>query len=134
MSAARAAARRLSLASRRMPKKMVGNNWLELRHAPSSVALCFDTAGALRQWALLSLELLDDRRSDRPDAWSGWTCDRAKLRATWAQSAFGDNTSYTAREEWDWAFKTDYDGTILRGADAAGSCPRLQGSCRSTFS
>ena len=99
-----------------MPEKVFGNNWMEVQHAERGIAICFDTAGALRRWALLSLELVDDRRSGRPDVWSGWTCDAAQLRETWQQSSWGAETSYTRREEWDWTYRTDYAGVARAGA------------------
>ena len=83
-----------------MPEKIFGNNWLELQHRERSLALCFDCAGALRRWAQLSLEMVDDRRSGRP-AWTGWTCDAAELHGTWQQSSWGAITDYSRREEWD---------------------------------
>ena len=107
-----------------MPEKIFGNNWLELRHAERSLAIGFDCAGALRRWAQLSLELVDDRRAGKPDVWSGWTCDAAKLRETWEQSAWGGITQYSRREEWDWAYRTDYTGAARAGAGAAGGCAR----------
>ena len=107
-----------------MPEKIFGNNWLELRHADSKIAFCFDCMGALRRWALLSLDLVDDRRSAKPGVWSGWTCDTAKLREAWKQSAWGESTNYSRREEWDWCYRTDYAGVACAGPSASGSCAR----------
>ena len=45
-----------------LPEMVFGDNWFELVHE-SGVTFCFDVAGALQRWALLSLELIDDRRA-----------------------------------------------------------------------
>ena len=110
-----------------MPEKIFGSTWLEVRHPERGIAFCFDTAGALQRWALLSLELIDDRRSGRP-AWSGWTCDVEQLREAWQQSAWGEISTYSRREEWDWAYRTDFCGRAYIGANAAGSGAQAVGA------
>ena len=106
-----------------MPEKIFGSTWIELRNAELGITFCFDCAGALQRWAELSLELVDDRRAGRP-AWSGWTCDVKALRETWQRSIWGDMSSYSRREEWDWTYRTDLAGTAFLGKDAAGHCAR----------
>ena len=49
-----------------VPEKLFACSWMELRHAASGVVLCFDGVSALRRWAALSLELIDDRRAGQP--------------------------------------------------------------------
>ena len=99
-----------------LPEKIFGSSWLELRHPGLDVAFCFDCTMALRRWAQLSLDVVNDRRAGRP-AWSGWTCDTAELQRTWEQSVWAeDGGRYSHREEWDWTFRTDYMGTVHPGA------------------
>ena len=106
-----------------VPEKLFACSWMELRHAASGVVLCFDGVSALRRWAALSLELIDDRRAGQP-AWSGWSGDASQLRSAWAESAWAETTAYSRREEWDWSYRTDYAGTAHAGAAAAGLCER----------
>lgn len=99
-----------------LPEKVFGFSWLELRHAERDLAFCFDCTMALRRWAQLSLDLVNERRAGRP-VWSGWTCDAAQLQQAVEQSPWaGEGFRYSHREEWDWVYRTDYMGTVHRGA------------------
>ena len=101
-----------------LPEKVFGLSWLELRHAELDLAFCFDCTMALRRWAQLSLDMINDRRAGRP-AWSGWTCDASELQQAWEQSIWAEEGGrYHRREEWNWVYRTDYQGTVHVGAAA----------------
>ena len=99
-----------------LPEKVFGFSWLELRHSELDLVFCFDCTMALQRWAQLSVDLVNDRRAGRP-TWSGWTCDTSKLKQTWEQSVWAqEGGRYSHREEWDWVYRTDYMGSVHRGA------------------
>ncbi|KAL1523364.1 hypothetical protein AB1Y20_018308 [Prymnesium parvum] len=107
-----------------LPEKLFGRSYLELRHAGLDVAFCFDAMLALRRWAELSVGLVNARREGK-EVWSGWTCDAAALQHAWAQSAWAaEGGRYSFREEWDWVYRTDYSGSVHRGAAAEHSRQR----------
>ncbi|CAK0876496.1 unnamed protein product, partial [Prorocentrum cordatum] len=83
----------------RLPMKIFAHNFVELVHGSTRVAVCADAAGALRRWAVLSLDMVNDRRAGRP-AWSGWS--------SYDRSGADLPESIVQREEWDWTYRTDY--------------------------
>ena len=106
-----------------LPEKLMGGNWLELHHAASGFHLGWDPLSALQCWAREALEALDTKRGGGT-VWTGWAFDAEQLEQAWRDSAWSDSTSYTRREEWDWSFRTTYEGTVVRDAAAVGECER----------
>ena len=106
-----------------LPEKLMGGNWLELHHAASGFHLGWDPLSALQCWAREALEALDTKRGGGT-VWTGWAFDAEQLEQAWRDSAWADSTSYTRREEWDWSFRTTYEGTVVRDAAAVGECER----------
>ena len=121
-----------------LPEKLMGGNWLELHHAASGFHLGWDPLSALQCWAREALEALDTKRGGGA-VWTGWAFDAEQLEQAWRESAWSDSTSYTRREEWDWSFRTTYEGTVVRDAAAVGECERKvmqrceHGLIRATF-
>ena len=132
----------------KLPEKVFGRNFLELKFSPAreersraeepeetppavaavapSVTISVDAADALRRWVTLSLDVLDDRRSEKKDVWSGWSLgeDRFALARSWIDRAspWAKASGFTHREEWEWTYRTDFAATCLPAS--SGTCER----------
>jgi hypothetical protein len=106
--------------SMHVPGKLFGRNFIELAHEKQRVVLAVDAAGALQRWAVLSRQLVDDRRAGRP-AWTGWSAGADSYRAQIFKES-GTKGFLTRREEWDWTYRTDYAPVALSGKGGTKMC------------
>ncbi len=96
-----------------LPEKLFGRSWVELNHEPSGVTLVFDAMGALESWADLSTRAFDEQRAGRT-AWSGKSVDRAD-KAAW-EARWDSTARLQRREEYDWTYRTEYQGELYTRA------------------